>query len=905
LFDFPTFAAFNPDRMKPRGSPRLSKNPNFAQQCLPRTHFAEFLMTSTQLLLISLLFTGICAHCQSTGGSLDVPNRTDTTPVATQFARLHHLPPDSIKMNLLLGLSDYYWRLGKGRNLDTCLSLATQAYALGLAIHSAFGTPEAVFMQAKVHAERNEMQEARRLLPLVYGEQRVRVLLVMAEQYINRKPVDLGYIDAALPYAQHALDLADSIHSDRWRNECLLLMGKYYFEKGDIKKGGNSILTIINACRRAGNRVEEAHYWAELDLYMPRTDSTYPDHLRACRNAYQLYNAAGEKEQALFALRDWAMTELGYDHLDSAEKKFDTVLTLFRNLKKEPTPATYLSLADLYVQKGDFPKSLNYAQKALEGFKPTDQRKLMLIYSILSESSLRLGETDDGLRYARLSMDFATANNLPDMFYVTRLIVDGLIRKDSAETALRFLRRFETEHPPKSPLQERVLSYCYAVTHDHLGQHEAAERYFVRMIQLGPATKNELRHSIFTDLFFSESEAAISIAKFYIRWGKNREALTLLLQTTNNPSMARQVEDRRMVELLLFQVYLALGDTHATMLHHTRFVTLTDSIFNVEKLKEFQTLQVRYETRQKEQALQLLQLQSQKEQAQLRETNQQRNVTLGAVVLLLILSVMAWRGYQMKQQNLFRVQVQQDVIRRQSQDQLQLLEEKDRLLTDKDLLMQEIHHRMKNNLSIIISLLESQSLYLNNPAAQAALQDTQNRIQAVFLLHQKLYRASEGTDVDATSYVLELVNHLCETFDTRNHNITITHHLEPISLDALEILPLGVILNEAITNTIKHAFPGHRTGHVHLSLLHLPSGEVQLQIRDNGIGLPAEFRHDEEKSLGFTLIDGLVNQLHGNYSIGDDGGVVMTIRFKPRSAYSPIPRRLQFKQFRIPPTRLQ
>jgi two-component sensor histidine kinase len=340
-----------------------------------------------------------------------------------------------------------------------------------------------------------------------------------------------------------------------------------------------------------------------------------------------------------------------------------------------------------------------------------------------------------------------------------------------------------------------------------------------------------------------------------------------------------------MVELLLFQVYLALGNTRPAMLHHNRYVTLTDSIFNVEKLKEFQTLQVRYETRQKEQALQLLQLQSQKEQVQLRETSLQRNVTLGAVVLLLILSLLAWRGYQVKQQNLIRLQVQQDVIRRQNQDQLLLLEEKDRLLTDKDLLMQEIHHRMKNNLSIIISLLESQSLYLNNPAAQAALQDTQNRIQAVFLLHQKLYRASAGTAVDTTSYVLELVDHLCETFDTSDHNITITHHLEPISLDALEILPLGVILNEAITNTIKHAFPGNRKGHVHLSLCHLPSGDVQLQIRDNGIGLPADFRHDGEKSLGFTLINGLVNQLHGNYSIVNDGGVVMTIRFKPGSPF--------------------
>jgi two-component sensor histidine kinase len=257
------------------------------------------------------------------------------------------------------------------------------------------------------------------------------------------------------------------------------------------------------------------------------------------------------------------------------------------------------------------------------------------------------------------------------------------------------------------------------------------------------------------------------------------------------------------------------------------------------------------------------------------------------VVLLLIISVLGYRGYRRKQQNVLRLQAQQTVIHRQNEVQQQLLEEKDRLLTDKDLLMQEIQHRMKNNLSIIISLLESQSLYLNNPAAQAALQETQNRIQAVFLLHQKLYRASAGTEVNVASYILELVNYLCQSFDTGNHHIAIRPQLEPISLDASEVLPLGVILNEAITNAIKHAFPGDRTGYIEVLLRQLPTGDVHLQVRDNGVGLPADFRQSVEKSLGFTLITGLANQLHGSWTIEDDNGVVVTIQFRPRGSLLP------------------
>jgi two-component sensor histidine kinase len=823
-------------------------------------------MRAIPLLMASFFLSGIFARCQPTGGSLDVPKMADSAPVSELLGRLERMTPDSASVKLLIGLSYHYWRLGKGRNLDTCLSLAHQARLLSQAIHYAPGLPEAVFMEAKVHAERNEMREARRLLPLVYGEQRIRVLLVLAEQYINHKPVDGNYLDGALPYTQHALDLTDSIHSDRWHNECLMLMAKYYFEKGDMEKGKNSLLAIINACRRAGDRSREAHYWSELDVYMPKTDSNYSEHVRACRNAYEGYKAAGEKEAAIYAFRDWAWMELWYDHIDTAEQKFDIAMRMFGSLKKEPSPGTFLMLAELYLHKSDFPQVINYALKALPGLKPTKQRHLMTAYYALSESCLRLGETDDALRYARLSMDIATANNFPDMFYITRMIADGLIRKDSAEGALRFLRRFTELHPPRSPLQERALCFGYATAYDHLGQYANAERYFVRMIQLAPATEHELKRKIFDGLFLTASEVAVGVAKFYIRWGKNREALPVLLRAIHNPSMARQAEDRRMVELLLFQVYLALGDTRSAMLYHTRYTKLTDSIFNVEKLRQFQTLQVRYATRQKEQSLQLMQLQSQKEQVQLRETSLQRNVTFGAVVLLLIISLLAWRGYQLQQR---------------------LLEEKDRLLRDKDLLMLEIHHRVKNNLNIIISLLESQSLYLNNPAAQAALQDTQNRIQAVFLLHQKLYHASAGTDVDVASYILELVNYLCETFDTGGQNIAIRHQLEPISLDATELLPLAVILNEAITNAIKHAFPGNRKGYIQVSLSQLPTGEVYLQVRDNGVGLSAEFRHDGENSLGLSLIRGLVTQLRGGCTIEDEAGVVVTIRFRPRGSLRP------------------
>jgi two-component sensor histidine kinase len=480
-------------------------------------------------------------------------------------------------------------------------------------------------------------------------------------------------------------------------------------------------------------------------------------------------------------------------------------------------------------------------------------------------------------------MAIAVRNNFPDIFYLSKMIVDDLLEKDSVESARTFLRQFTLAHPPASALQEQAIACCNGIIHEHLGQFATAETYFLRMVSLESASRKELTHQIFMSLYISPVEVSSRTAKFYLHWGKPRKALSYLLKVSN-AKIAGQAEERRMLEQMLFQVYQALGNSRLALLHHIRYTDLNDSIFNSGKIRQFQTLQVRYETRQREQALQLEQLENQKELVQLHEMSLQRNVTLGGIIFLLLLSLLGYRGYQLKRKHVRQLQAQQKIIYKQSLVQSALLGEKDKLLTEKDLLLNEIHHRVQNNLTIIISLLESQSMYLNNAAAQAALQDTQNRIQAVFLLHQKLYRGTEGTEVDAGAYILELLDYLCLTFSTHARKITITHTLENISLDAAELLPLAVILNEAITNSIKYAFPGNCGGQIHLSLRKLPGAEIFLQVRDDGIGLPAGLRHLSQKSLGLNLITGLVNQLHGTCTIENDGGVVITIQFKPRRA---------------------
>jgi two-component sensor histidine kinase len=137
-------------------------------------------------------------------------------------------------------------------------------------------------------------------------------------------------------------------------------------------------------------------------------------------------------------------------------------------------------------------------------------------------------------------------------------------------------------------------------------------------------------------------------------------------------------------------------------------------------------------------------------------------------------------------------------------------------------------------------------------------------------------------EVNVRTYIPELIDHLCESFDFRNRNVVVTQAIDPIYLDTAEVLPLAVILNEAVTNSLKYAFPAGRKGEIHLELGQISGGMVQLQIRDNGVGLPVGFHDAIGKSLGFTLIKGLANQLEAYYRIENQGGVIITIQFRPR-----------------------
>ena len=224
------------------------------------------------------------------------------------------------------------------------------------------------------------------------------------------------------------------------------------------------------------------------------------------------------------------------------------------------------------------------------------------------------------------------------------------------------------------------------------------------------------------------------------------------------------------------------------------------------------------------------------------------------------------------------LEAQQLEINQKNESLQRLVYEKDSLLTEKEWLLKEIHHRVKNNFHIVASLLEIQSSYLKNKEALSAIKDSQHRIHSMSIIHQKLYQSETLSTIHMPEYIYELVEYLRESYSIRD-NIGFSLQIDNIELNHASAITLGLILNEAITNSIKYAFTKTADKKISISLTHISDSQVLLSIDDNGRGLPVNFDSKIGASMGMELLQGLTDDLGGSFSIETKDGTHIKVIF--------------------------
>jgi PAS domain S-box-containing protein len=203
---------------------------------------------------------------------------------------------------------------------------------------------------------------------------------------------------------------------------------------------------------------------------------------------------------------------------------------------------------------------------------------------------------------------------------------------------------------------------------------------------------------------------------------------------------------------------------------------------------------------------------------------------------------------------------------------------------EREVLLQEVHHRVKNNLQIISSLINMQMRPLDEPAGREALEECQSRVQAIALIHEKLHHTREYTRVPFSEYARSLASNIFDTSGTSPSRIALQMEIENISVPVDRAIPCGLILNELITNALKHAFPAERSGVVRVELRKTDTHELLLVVGDDGVGMMADFDPDTSSSLGMQLVSTLVEQLDGRLEIVRNCGTTFRIEFPAEAA---------------------
>jgi len=204
-------------------------------------------------------------------------------------------------------------------------------------------------------------------------------------------------------------------------------------------------------------------------------------------------------------------------------------------------------------------------------------------------------------------------------------------------------------------------------------------------------------------------------------------------------------------------------------------------------------------------------------------------------------------------------------------------------LQEKELLLRELHHRVKNNLQLVSSLLSLQADAVQNPAVHRALEDSQRRIQAMALTHEQLSTAPTLGHIEMSEYIRRLATQLFDAFAGPDH-VHLALALEAVTVPMDTAIPCGLILAELLTNVLQHAFPAGEPGEVSITWRADAEGQVLLMVRDTGIGMPPAMDFTQADSLGASLVRALVDQLGGSLQVERGGGTTVAVRFPPGPA---------------------
>ncbi|WP_162996335.1 histidine kinase dimerization/phosphoacceptor domain -containing protein [Mucilaginibacter celer] len=704
---------------------------------------------------------------------------------------------------------------------------------------------------------------------------RVKILLQTGEFYLSKNQAD-----SAQTYSLSAQNLGTKLGYLQGLGNSYILAAKTFALRKDKKNSYQQAQKAIDhfVTNKLFTNAAEATMALDL-LHQQLEGEDFIVKAGYWKKAAALFRQAGAKEREASVLKEQGDFLQLMGRNDESVAVLKNSLAIYQSINYNRLQGIYDLLGNVYGSLGNYKEAIKYGLLAVKTAEAVNDTTMQLctIYNRLGLTYYFTKQFPLAQLYFEKSLAVAEKyNDYGSIVLLTNNLAVIYLKYNQLEKALKVLKKLEKNHPPQNNDELATLDALLLNVYVLLNRYEEAKVYCDKQLEI---SKKIDQHSGPQEL------VQHAIAMFYIKFTQDKPAREHIALFRALSQEHHKLANLAKSYLLTFQLDSTEAKYADAIAAYKKYTTLSDSLLNEKKSQEIAQLEIQYQTEKKdkelkikEQNIQLLTKQEQLQKANIKQERITRNLIIAGAVLLALLLGLNYNRYRLKQRVNKQLQVQQNEISQKNRSLNNLVNEKDNLLEEKEWLMKEIHHRVKNNLQIVISLLNTQSNYITNDVAFNAIRESQHRMQSISLIHQKLYQSENLALVDMQAYINDLINYLRESFDTGTRIIFETD-IVAAEFDVTRAVPLGLILNEAITNSIKYAFKDGGEGKISVSMQISDHDTYVLTVKDDGPGIATDGDITKSKTLGMSLIRGLSKQVGGTFKIETDNGVKVIIEF--------------------------
>lgn len=620
----------------------------------------------------------------------------------------------------------------------------------------------------------------------------------------------------------------------------------YSQEKND------SLLNIYYSTDQDSNKIMALHQYIKLNYAVPDSAIKYS------KAAIEL--AKANKNIQLLA-KSYNLLAVAYYYtgdLNKSHKNLNTSLSLYTKIKDKSGMATcYNGIGVIYYDQGKLYKALQlYIQSLRIKEKLGDKTSIAMTLNNIGNVYKDLDNFQKSLEYYNKSLQIK--EEIDDKHGLAMTLNNIGLLYHNHKKYIKALNYYSRSIAIKKEINDL---YGEAMTLNNIGlNYELQEEYkkALEYYEKSIAIKKQI------DDQYGLAMTLINTGTVYREVGNFNKCFEKLLESEKIAQKIGATTQLRDCYQRLYETYEMQGNTKKAYNYYKAFIAVKDSMMNEESMKNIQKLQAQYENEKKQLTIENLSKNEELHKAQLAQ-NEAEIASKNTINISLIIGLVISIGLII----FFIINAKQRARINQTLTQS---------LKEKEVLFKEVHHRVKNNFQIISSLLNLHADNTDNEAVKKALGEAKDRVGSMALVHEKLYQSDDLSRIKMDEYINQLTTHLLDGSDGKKEIKTIIN-VHDVYMNIETAVPLGLIFNELITNSLKYAFKEKVNNKIEIGITE-NNGEVDVIYKDNGIGLPDDFNLDNLDSLGLNLVQILVLQIHGELKIDTTKGTQYSFHFK-------------------------